>query len=69
MTMEQRKQLLNPKNAIKSSNVDRNKHELYFRFLAFNKKREERGKRIKKKGGTKQDIATRKNEELLLLKK
>jgi hypothetical protein len=31
-------------NSIKSGNVDRNKHELYFRFLAFNKKKGGKGK-------------------------
>jgi hypothetical protein len=61
--MAQWKQLLKPKNSITSSNVDRNKHELYFRFPAFNKKGG-KGKQDKKKGGTQQDIATRKNEEL-----
>jgi hypothetical protein len=52
------------KDSRKSNNVNKNKHELYFRFLAFNKKEEE-----KKGEGTKQDIDKRKNEELGLLKK
>jgi hypothetical protein len=52
MTMAQWKQLLKPKNSIKSSDVDRNKHELYFRFPAFNRKGG-KGKQDEKEGRNK----------------